>query len=75
MELIELLHTLDEEYPEFVGHDSRHTKTEATEYIASHMGLDLDVAREVLEDLEAAGYSTLGPDPDYQRNKLLGERP
>jgi hypothetical protein len=61
----QLLHLLDREEP----------RSEATEFIASKLGLGEDVAREVLEDLEAAGYAPLGYDADYQRSRVLSQRP
>ena len=75
VELPRLLRTLEQEYPEFVGHDPWQAKAHATEYIASKLGLDMDVAREVMEDLEAAGYTGLGHDPELERTRLLIFRP
>jgi hypothetical protein len=71
----ELLRSLEEEYPEFVGQAPDEPREEMTEFIAVKMGLDADVAREVLEDLEAAGYATVGYDRDYQRDRVLLKRP
>lgn len=73
--LPELLRSLDEEYPAFVGRDRAEPRAEAAEFIASRMGLDEDVAREVLEDLEAAGYAALDYDPEEQRTRMLFRKP
>lgn len=74
IDLPRLLRTLEQEYPEFVGHDPLQAKAHATEYIASKLGLDMDVAREVMEDLEAAGYAP-GYDPEFERMRLLVNGP
>jgi len=73
--LLQLLQSLEEEYPEFVGQKPNGPPEEVTEFIALKMGLDRDVAREVLEGLEAAGYATVSYNRDYQRDRVLLQRP
>lgn len=70
----ELLHTLDQEYPELVGQHSQEPREDAIHCIADKLHLDHDVAREVLQDLETAGYGYLSFDPALQRDRLWNKR-
>jgi hypothetical protein len=68
-DLEQLLQSLDQEYPEWVGQHNSQPREEAIFFIASKLHLTHDVAREVLEDLEAAGHTAL-IDPQLQRGDL-----
>lgn len=74
LNLDELLGQLAEEYRGYTGHTLQPLE-EATEFIATKLAVDKDVAREVLEVLEAAGYASVGYDADYQRNRVLFRQP
>ena len=74
-DLEQLLHTLDQEYPEWVGQHHPQLREDTIFFIASQLHLTHDVAKEVLEDLEAAGYSALTYDPKLEPDRLWVRRP
>lgn len=71
----QLLHSLVQEYPDLKGQHNPEPREDAIFFIASKMHLSHDVAKEVLEDLEAAGYAALTYDPQSQLQRLGVRRP
>ncbi|MDX2007033.1 MAG: hypothetical protein SFU83_17485 [Meiothermus sp.] len=74
VDLDQLLHDLDEEYPELAGQHGVESRDEAARFIADKLRLDREVAREVLADLEAAGLAGLGYDPALDRERFWFRR-
>ncbi len=68
--LRELMTLLDQEYAEYVG-DADGARDEALVFISSRLGVDRNVAEEVLVGLESAGYTTVTFDPERMRDRLL----
>lgn len=72
--ITELMSKLDEEYGTFVGPHNE-PREEMLSFISSRLGVDKEVANEILTGLEGAGYSSMAYDPDYQRGRLMIDVP
>lgn len=65
-----LLGQLAQEYSGYMGH-TQQPREEATEFIAGKLAVDKEIARELLEVLEAAGYASVAYDAAYERDRML----
>jgi hypothetical protein len=68
--LAELMRALDEEFAAFVGAEEE-PREELLEFIGTKLGVDQDVAEELLSGLEAAGYTSLVYAPEHKRDRML----
>jgi len=68
LDLKALMRALDQEFPEFVGEGDE--EEEALAFLAARLG-DREVAREVLEAMQAAGYVERAYSPELARDRLF----
>ncbi len=70
-----LMRMLDEEYAEFVGEGDEDPREEALRFIGSRLGVDREVAEEILEGLAAAGYAEVAYHAESERDRYLFKFP
>ena len=68
--LRDLMAHLDENYDGYVG-ESDEPRQVMLDFMGSRLGIDHEVAEEVLVGLERAGYTSTAYNPDLQRDRMM----